>query len=162
MLAKGEVPATVHFALGVDAAQRGLPGEARVHWEQASRLAPGMSAVANNLAWLLANATPPELDKALGLINPVVERFPQDPLYRHTRGHLFAKLQRWKDALPDLEAALPRYQSDADTHRTLAEVYEQLGAWEMAAEHRRLAIPNPKSPIQNPQSKIPNPRPLRI
>ena len=48
-------------------------------------------------------------------------------------------MQRWKKALPDLEAALRAKPDDNDLHRELAETYENLGEPDMASEHRRQA-----------------------
>ena len=47
--------------------------------------------------------------------------------------------RRWKEALPDLEAALRAYSSSPELHETLAATYEHLGLPEIAAEHRRQA-----------------------
>jgi tetratricopeptide (TPR) repeat protein len=140
LLANGQGSAAVHFALGVDALQRGETAQAQVHWEQANRLAPGMPIVANNLAWMIAHQPSPDLDRALSLVEMALKQNPDHANFRHTRGHILAGLKRWKDALPDLEAALPKYGNDAELHHTLAEVYAHLGVPAMEAEHKRLAV----------------------
>ena len=58
LLASGKAPASVHFALGLDALQRGKAEEARLHLERANELAPRTPAIANNLAWVLATSEP--------------------------------------------------------------------------------------------------------
>ncbi len=138
-LTGGKGTAVIHFALGMDAWNRGKPEEAKLHWEEARALAPEMPSVANNLAWALAFGHRPDLSQALELINPVVERWPNVAAYRDTRGRILAKLERWKEALPDLEAALRAYSSSPELHETLAATYEHLGLPEIAAEHRRQA-----------------------
>jgi tetratricopeptide (TPR) repeat protein len=143
-LASGRAPASVHFALGLDAWQRGKTDEARLHLERAYQLAPQMPAVANNLAWVLATSEPADLPRALELSNFAVDKAPNDPSCRDTRGRVLMKLGRWKDALDDLEAALRCQQDDADLHKALAEVYERLGSPDMAAEHRRQADAPPR------------------
>jgi tetratricopeptide (TPR) repeat protein len=150
-LANGKGSAMVHLALGMDAWEQGKQQEGLLHLEQAYQLAPEMGVVANNLAWVLANAQPPDLPRALTLMNTVLERWPNEPLYRDTRGEVLVKMGRWKEALTDLQAALPGYPNRPALHQRLAETYEHLGIAEMAAEHRRLAnirtSPNPPTQV---------------
>jgi tetratricopeptide (TPR) repeat protein len=139
LLARGKVPAPVHFALGVDAWERGQAAEARVHWERAYQLDPLVPVVGNNLAWLLAHSKPPDLPRALKMINLVIEHSPRNLEFRETRGQILARMGRWKEALADLEAVLPRSPSNPKLHAALADVYRHLGVPAMAAEHERLA-----------------------
>jgi tetratricopeptide (TPR) repeat protein len=139
LLAQGQATAQAHFALGVDAWAHGRVKEARLHWERANQLAPHSPVIANNLAWLLYQLDPPDLPRALLLMNLAIETAPNDMNYRDTRGHIFLKMGKWKEALADLEAALPTTPNGPEMHRSLAEVYEHLDAPAMAAEHRRLA-----------------------
>ena len=143
-LAAGKASASVHFALGLAAWQRGDAGEARLHLERANELAPQMPSIANNLAWVLATSEPADLSWALELSDFAVEKSPKDPSFRDTRGRVLMKLGRWNDALADLEAILPAKEDDVDLHKALAEVYEHLGSPGMAAKHRRLAETPPR------------------
>jgi tetratricopeptide (TPR) repeat protein len=138
LLARGQARGIAHFALGVDAWQRGEKEEAGVHWEQANKLAPHLTEVANTLAMHLAEADPPDLPRALQIVNLALERAPNHPNYRDTRGQIYMKMGRWHDALPDLEAASGKSPSPA-LHRRLATVYEHLGIAGMAATHRQEA-----------------------
>jgi tetratricopeptide (TPR) repeat protein len=140
LLAAGKATALVHFALGIAAWERGETEQSRLHFEQASRDAPQMALVANNLAWVLANTEPHDLPRALELANRAIGRWPDQPKCRGTRGHILVKMRKWKDALPDLEAALRARPDDLDLHRLLAETYENLGVTEMASEHRRRTV----------------------
>jgi tetratricopeptide (TPR) repeat protein len=139
VLARGQAPASVHFALGLDAWQRGRKDEARVHWERALELAPQTPTVANNLAWLLAETDSADLPRALELANFAVERAPNEKSFRDTRGRIFARMGKWREALADLEAALAHSPDNAGLHRALADVYTHLGMPDMAAQHQRLA-----------------------
>jgi tetratricopeptide (TPR) repeat protein len=139
LLAQGHAPAQTHFALGVDAWAQGRAAEARLHWERANEIAPGTPVIANNLAWLLFRSDPPDLPRALGLVNLAIEKAPQETNFRDTRGHILARMGKWREALADLEAALPNTANSTQMHRTLADVYDHLDAPAMAAEHRRLA-----------------------
>jgi tetratricopeptide (TPR) repeat protein len=140
LLAGGKATAMAHFALGVDAWHRGEKQEARDHWEQAHKQAPHLTAVANNLAMFLADADPPDLPRALELINLVLEQAPEEANFRDTRGQIYMKLGKWREALTDLETALGKTPAPgAGLHRRLATVYDQLGNAAMAAEHQRRA-----------------------
>jgi tetratricopeptide (TPR) repeat protein len=147
LLANGEAPATAHFALGLDAWQRGKSDEARLHWERAHQLAPQVGVIANNLAMALAQGKEPDLPRALELVNLALVHSPGQADFLDTRGTILVRMGRWKEALPDLESALPRQANKAELHRNLAAVYEHLGAPEMAAQHKRLAEAKPAEPM---------------
>jgi tetratricopeptide (TPR) repeat protein len=138
-LAKGEATATTHFLLGMDAWERDDKKEALVHWEQANKLSPTTPVIANNLAALLALQQKPDLPRALKLIDLVVEQVPNNPVYRETRGQIYIKMEKWREALTDLEMALTRDPNFPGLHASLAEVYARLEVPALAAEHRRLA-----------------------
>jgi predicted Zn-dependent protease len=137
LLIKGEDLVGAHFVLGVDAWVHNRLAEARLHFEQAERLDPQSPVIVNNLAWALIRTEPPDFQRALTLANLAVERQPDNLLFHGTRGVVLARLGRWKEALPDLEAALLAKPRDVDLHRTLADTYEHLGLTEMAAAHRK-------------------------
>jgi len=139
MLAKGDMPATVHFILGNDAWLRGDHEKARLHLSLAYKLDPGMTDAANNLAWALAHSDPPELKRALTLIEEALKRSPNNPSYRDTRGNILALMGKWEAALADLEFALRSHPGDPELHATLADVYDHLGMGRLADQHRQLA-----------------------
>jgi tetratricopeptide (TPR) repeat protein len=151
MAATGVAAGTAHFALGLDAWQRGREDEARLHWERAIELAPQVPSVANNLAWVLAQSKEPDLPRALELSNRAVEHAPGNASFRDTRGRILARMGRCKEALPDLEAAVAASPRDADLHRTLADVYRRLGSPGMAEEHERLARDESATPAKPQQ-----------
>jgi predicted Zn-dependent protease len=148
ILARGEGSAMAHFALGVDAWQRGDHSASTVHLEEAQRLSPEAPVIANNLAWVLCQGPPENLARALELSNIALKRSPDNPSFHGTRGEVLVRLGRWKEALPDLEAALPRNPKDPLLHKRLAEVYDKLGVPAMAAEHQRLARQGQSDPKQ--------------
>lgn len=139
MLAQGKSPDLIHMVQGLDAWQRGKTEEARQELEQAYKLNPNAVVVANNLAWTLAHSDPPNLPRALEVIDSVLKQAPNVLRFRDTRGHILARMGRWKEALVDLEAALPALEDKQNSHRMLAKAYAELGNKEMAAEHQRLA-----------------------
>jgi Flp pilus assembly protein TadD len=143
-LANGRSPALLHMVLGADAQDRDQKAEALLHFEQAHALAPERPDIANNLACSLMLAEPPDLSRALKLINEVLEKHSRNPHYRESRGQILARMQRWKEALVDMEYALPAMSRNRDLHRTLADIYTHLQVPRLAAEHRQLAELLPK------------------
>jgi tetratricopeptide (TPR) repeat protein len=133
---EGRAGPAVRFALGLDAWRQGHTGEAQLHWDQAYTMSPQTPILANNLAWVTAFGPSPNLEKALATIEPVVRSWPDDPRFRGTRGQILASLGRWKEALPDLQAALKAYGDRPDLNLALATTYDHLDAPGMAAEHR--------------------------
>jgi tetratricopeptide (TPR) repeat protein len=163
--ARGIALGPVRYSLGVDAWLHGRPAEARLLLEEAYRLMPEVPLLANNLASLLAEGDKPDLPRALAMINPVLERLPDHPIYRETRGEILLKMQRWKEALPDLQAALRLKYNSPELHRNLAETYEHLDAPGLAAEHRKraeaLAAPRPATPTTQPGTAPAQEKPAR-
>jgi predicted Zn-dependent protease len=139
MLAEGRATAVLHLALGLDAWQHGQPAEARKHLALAYENAPQLPYVANNMAMILTVGDKPDLPRALTIIESVLERFPNNPNFRETRGEILARSGRPRDAIADLEFALPLLPSKRATHKALAEAYRGLGLRDLAAEHERLA-----------------------
>lgn len=139
LLVRGQSPATVHLLLGSTAAAECRWNEARLHLEQAYRLDSRLPALLNHLAWALTEGATPDLERALHLADEAVKLVPGQPEMRATRGRILARLQRWQDALTDLETALASSGEQGELHAVLMEVYTALGDPEMAARHRALA-----------------------
>ncbi len=120
---------------------RRRPEQAGYHLERAFEESPQTPTIINNLAWYLALSSEDksQADRALALINPLVERFPQELRFLDTRGHVLLKLGRYREAVRDLERALATHASQAATHEALAEAYRQLGQTELADRHARKA-----------------------
>jgi tetratricopeptide (TPR) repeat protein len=134
-LVRGEGGAGTHFVLGLDAWMNGDPDGGRLHMEQAARLDPNGPTIANNLAGFLASGPDPDLKRALSLVELALDRVPRHPRFLGTRGLILDKLGRWKEALPDLEAAVKAVPDDAELHQALADAYTHLGLADMAAAH---------------------------
>lgn len=139
LLASGKATAFAHFALSVDALHRNQQADARFHLERAHEIDPRLAVVANNLAWTLCQPPNPDLDRALRLAILAVEQEPNNPAFRDTRGNVYLKLGREREAIADLEAALARTPESPPLHLALAQAYDKLGNASLAAEHRRLA-----------------------
>lgn len=138
-LAEGKSVATIHLFLAMQHHQQGRIREAREHYEEVYRREPQVAVAANNLAWLLAHSDPLELTRALEMIDGAVKQWPHQPEIRDTRAHILAQMKRWHEARVEFEAVLVARPGTPDLHRALAEVYDQLGATDKAAEQRDLA-----------------------
>src|SRR5947209_20421318 len=119
----------------------------------------GTPLVANNLAWVLANYQPVDLNQALALSDAVIAQDDRDAApaqddhdaaiaraarhltFRGTRGHILAKLGRHKEALPDLEASLDLQKLgrpvELQTYRQLAETCAALDMKADAERYKR-------------------------
>jgi tetratricopeptide (TPR) repeat protein len=113
--------------------------QAKFHLERAFKLLPQAPLVANNLAWTLGNIEPHDLDRALRIMSPLIEEFPAAYRFRDTRGQILARLERWQDALDDLERCISSMNDNVATHQALAASYEGVGALELAKSHRDVA-----------------------
>jgi len=142
LLAAGENVALLHFCLGGLAWQQGDLEKTRFHFDAAYASAPQAPDIANNLAAVLANGEKPDLARALAIIQPLVERFPNHPYYRDTRGQILLRLGRDREAVQDLEFSLAKLDDPRPTHKALAQAYRKLGISDLAEEHeRRAAMP---------------------
>jgi tetratricopeptide (TPR) repeat protein len=135
----GKQTALVHLLLGIEFERQGRSEEAWRDFEQAFRNNSEMVVLANELARELATTEPTDRNTALAMINAAIDVWPNPLGLRDTRGHILAKLGRWKEAFADLEAGLPALADKEPTYRTLAESSERLGMVELAAEYKRLA-----------------------
>src|SRR6185436_19715313 len=138
-LAEGKSVAIIHFLLGLDAWQRGQGDSARQHFVLAFDSAPLMPEVANNMAMILVVGEQPDFPRALAIIESVLNKWPNNPNFRETRGQVLVRMGRWREAVTDLEFALPLVHSPGGTHNSLAAAYRGLGMEHLALEHERLA-----------------------
>ena len=103
------------------------------------KIVPNAPIVLNNVAVHLATRTPPRLDRALEIMNRVVQDHPEPAAFRETRGEILVQLKRFEEALVDLKIALPSYRDYKPIHIALQEVYVGLGIPDLAAEHGIIA-----------------------
>ncbi len=137
----GQNAALAHLVLGLYDWSEGKKEQARVHLNIAHDKFPGDAEIANNFAWMLAMSDPPDLDRALTAVNGALERMPNRPEFRDTRGMILVKMERWQEAISDLEMALGsgRYSDLTNIHTALANAYEKLGNPKLAELHRKKA-----------------------
>ena len=107
-------------------------------YTRACKMDPSASFAWNNLASIWSTSEPLQLGNALKAANRAIGLNP-DPNFYDTRGQIFVKLQRWEDAINDLEFALSgSIPNLADAHRSLATCYDALGKPEQAQAHKEI------------------------
>ncbi len=87
-----ELAAWWHFVLATDARQTGRMAEARRHLQAAYGLAPEIPEIANDMAMDLACGQPPELPRALRIIQPLTVKFPGNSNFRDTQAKIASLL----------------------------------------------------------------------
>jgi len=136
-LAEGKAPATVHMVLGTRALEQGDLDNARIHLELANDRNPQMPLVLNNLAWVLAQQQRPDLPRALQMAE-ASRRLSDHPQIHHTLGTILSLAGRHREAIAELEVSLRGLPGRSEIHGQLATLYERLGDFELAEQHRRL------------------------
>jgi tetratricopeptide (TPR) repeat protein len=113
--------------------------KAQFHIERAYEINPSFVIVLNNLAWMLAHAENPDLDRALELSQVAVNQRPADPRFHDTLGTIFLKKNQFKLALKEFEIALPKVPANEkkEIHRKLAVVYQELGMDDLSMIHQK-------------------------
>ena len=143
LLAEGRATSVVHMLLGTRAAQRNELRSARFHLEQALPIHGSRPELLNNLAWVYAQQENGDYQKALELIDRALKIYPGAPELFETRGNVLMKLERWDEAIVDLEKALSRLPGRARLHKLLSEAYRQIGDQRTAEVHERMAVSTP-------------------
>jgi tetratricopeptide (TPR) repeat protein len=145
-LAAGQVPAVAHLLLGTDAMASSDFPRAVQHLELAFALAPEMPQISNNLAWALTHQETPDLDRALDLVDEMLEQFPHLAELLDTRGTIYLKRQQWRQAATDFNRVLSVRPKNVRLHEALAMAYRNLGLTTLAATHEEQAKHLQKTP----------------
>jgi uncharacterized protein HemY len=132
----------LHYYMGVQDWKLGNRESARSHFELASSLNPGFKVISNNLAMAIASVSSDhdELEKALAMMDELIRQEPENPFFLDTRGHVHAKMGQFKEAVHDLERALPKARDKDATHAKLADLYEHLGMKDLSVQHRSASL----------------------
>jgi predicted Zn-dependent protease len=106
--------------------------------EKTLELDPKIHLAKNNLAWLLAERDPEQLDRPLQLAEEAVAAFPSKPNYLDTLGKILFQKRDYQRAITELERALPGMpEPDKPAIRErLAEAHEALGNTSLAETYR--------------------------
>ncbi|HEX3315394.1 MAG TPA: tetratricopeptide repeat protein, partial [Gemmataceae bacterium] len=137
--------ATSKFLLGMVAYRKGNIAQAETLFDLAYQTQPNFPILCNNFAWMLTekkDATDKEIERALKLVNIAIERNSVEPSFRDTRGTIYMRQKKWKEAIGDLEFVLthtPEFRGIRNIHARLSFIYQEIGQPELAEAHRELA-----------------------
>ena len=130
-----------HFVRGTTALIKEDVESATNHLMIAAKHMPTSAAILNNLAVAISEREDGNLDHALKLSEFAIKQAkPATPHFFDTRGHILVKLERYLDAIPDLERALAVKALASNAHEKLALCYEEINEPELAQEHRDAAV----------------------
>ena len=126
LIADKNAPAILQIYLGVDSLLKKDPKEASRRFDLARAANPESSRVLNNMAWTMATNPPEKLNLALDLVGAAVAQVPNEHRFLGTRGQIFAKLQRWPEAMADLQKAAKVMPENKDLQDVIARVATHL------------------------------------
>ncbi|HEV8058955.1 MAG TPA: hypothetical protein VGP68_03735 [Gemmataceae bacterium] len=125
-IAKKISPAILQIFLGVDSLMNKDAEEAKRRFDLAQVADPASPRILNNMAWTLANTKPNRLTLALELVGIAVAQAPDQIRFLDTRGQVLAKLERWQEAMPDLQRAVEVLPENKDLQDAMARVSTHL------------------------------------
>lgn len=119
-------PAVLEIFLAIDSMLKKDAKEAARRFALARTIDPDCSRILNNMAWTMGNTPPLRLSLALDLIDTAVAQAPDQILFLDTRGQILAKLERWQDAMADLQKAKKVLPDNKELQEALARVAAHL------------------------------------
>lgn len=135
-LVAGTSPGISHFIRGTAAMMKDDTKNAEMHLAIAAQHLPKSGAISNNLAVALTARPDADLDQALKLSQTAINQTPDaSPHFYETRGQILLKMERYLDAVPELERALVVPDLAPAAHQSLARCYEKLGQEELSRDH---------------------------
>ncbi len=129
-------PASLLVAIGTEAAKQQNLDDARSFLATATSRDETDPIAWNNYAWVLGEGENRQLDEALIAVNRALEFAPNEHSYRETRGQILLSLERWQEAVQDLEFAINGLPGLSSIHGSLAIAYAALGQKELAQLHQ--------------------------
>ena len=90
----------------------------------------------NNLAHVLISQTPTDWAEAERCVNIALQLNSDPPRYHQTRGQIMIGVQKWAQAVRELESARISLSTDPEIYLGLAEAYGQLGDEDLASFYR--------------------------
>lgn len=102
----------------------------------------------NNLAWLLAEHQPEQIDRAIQLVEQAITAVPTSPNYHDTFGMILFQKGDMERAITEMEKALPGMPPGSlpVIHKRLAKAYEALGNTSLAELYRKASTQTGPSP----------------
>ncbi len=137
-LINGLDPQMVHFIQGTALLQDGKYDDAKKELELAASDSINFPGLMNNLAVAIAAKPDANLEQALAFANIALEKLPSHPYLLETRGQIYAKMERWPEAIRDLEPALTAVELRPQIYPSLATAYRGIGDSKRADDYQKL------------------------
>ena len=132
----GQAPPAAYYMLGTAAATDNQWETALSLLRKAIEVEPRADIAWNNLARVLYSQPQPDWTEAERSINEAIRLNSAPAQYHETRGQVMVGLQRWAEAVRELELALQGMPPQAKIHQGLAIAYRELGDEDLADHHR--------------------------
>ena len=129
-------PPKLLLAIGTQAAVSEQYEEAREYFKATLERDATNPVAWNNYGLVLGKGNDTQLDEALSAVNKALEIAPMEHRFRETRGQILLRMQRWQEAVDDLEFALNGLPELEAIHQSLATAYDELGEEELAKLHQ--------------------------
>ncbi|MBA3483066.1 MAG: hypothetical protein H0T51_14755 [Pirellulales bacterium] len=139
LLQSADAPPILLQLLGTQTLVAGDPIEASALLKRAVEQDSRDAVAWNNYACSLMRLPEADLDEALSAVEQAIVLAPNSPQFHETRGQLLLRLERWPQAVEDLEFAINGMPDSKPTHRALATAYAALGQQQLAAAHLQSA-----------------------
>jgi tetratricopeptide (TPR) repeat protein len=131
---QGLNPECVHFVRGTIALLDDDIAAAKTHLELASKSGIKLPGLLNNLAVTIASHENGDLNQALNLSNSALDQL-QHPYLFETRGQILFKMERYQDAILDLERGLQAKELAPMIYPKLVAAYRKLNNEDLADEY---------------------------
>ena len=137
-LMEGTSTGISHFIRGTAALLKDDHESAARSLTLAAKQLPRSGAILNNLAVALSLREDPKLDMALKVSNEAIAQTSNaSPHFYETRGQILYRLERYDEAIGDLEVALREKKLAPKAHEALAVCYDKVGDDVLAQLHRK-------------------------
>lgn len=149
LLASGVGNADIYNLIGTRALELNDPARARRYLERAYSLTRSNPMVLNNLALALVRDDKKNATRALEIANSALDILNDHPAVLSTRAEVLISLERWDEALRDLEVSLGKGANSHNLRMLLSQVYDALDEPALAEENRR--IMDAMQPLKKPE-----------
>ncbi len=139
-MAQGFDHESAHFMLGILNMLEGNQKEARFHCDLAEAAGSHIATVLNNLALVALDHQNISKTDALLLIDGAMERLPEQPQFRETRGRVLIALGRYQEAIGDLKEALVLETLQPKVYHNLSIAYAALGNEAEALHYKNCSV----------------------
>lgn len=134
---QGITTAGTHLLIAEAYYDKGNLAAAQKQWKIAIDKDPNNAMALNNYAYCIANSDAPDYEQALEILDRAIKIAPRNAHILDTIGGVLIQMQRYKEAINKLEAAIALEQDFISPRKKLIEAYRQAGMEDMASHQQR-------------------------